>query len=84
VHTGDAGAVPSDADVAHEALVAGAGQRFDGAAGAVGDLPLARLHQVVELHEVDRVDLQSLQRLFELPSGPVALALAGLGGDEEP
>jgi hypothetical protein len=83
VHPGDAGAVAGHTDVAHQPLVTGPGQCLDGAAGAVGDLPLARLDQVVELDEVDGVDLEALQRSLELAPGPVALALAGLGGEEE-
>ena len=81
---GDAGAVAGDADEAHEALVAGLGQRLDGAAGAVGHLPLVGLDEVVQLDQVDGVDLQALERALQLAPGPGRrVALAGLGGEEE-
>ena len=54
MHAGDAHAVAGDADEADEALVAGLGQRLDRAAGAVGDLPLVGLDEVVQLDQVDR------------------------------
>ena len=83
VHAGDARAVAGDADEAHQALVAGLRQRLDGAAGAVGRLPLVVLDEVVELDEVDGVDLQPLERSLQFGPGGVARALAGLGGEEE-
>ena len=53
---GDAQAVPGDADVPREPLVAGLHERLDGAAGTVGDVPLVGLDEVVQLDEVDVVD----------------------------
>ena len=83
MHPGDAVAVAGHADVAHEPLVAGRGQRLHRAAGREGDLPLVGLDEVVQLDEVDVVDLQSLERALELGAGGVAAPLAGLRGQEE-
>ena len=69
MHAGDAGAVAGHADEADQALVPCLGQRLDGAAGAVRDLPLVGLDQVVELDQVDVVDLEALQRALELRAG---------------
>ena len=82
MHAGDAQAVPGHPDVADEPLVAGPGQRLDGAAGPVGDLPLVRLDEVVQLDQIDMVDVHALQRPLQLGAGGVALPLAGLGGQE--
>ena len=82
VHLGDAQTMAGDADVAHEPLVASAGERLDGAARAVGDVPLVGLDEVVQLDRVDVVNAHPLQRPLELGAGCVTTPFAGLGGEE--
>ena len=71
-----------DADEAHEPLVARRGQRLDRAAGTERDVPLVGLDEVVQLDQIDLVDAHPVERSFELGPCGVALAFAGLGGEE--
>ena len=48
-----------------EALVAGGGERLDGAAGRERLVPLVGLDEVVQLDQVDVVDRHALERPFE-------------------
>lgn len=68
-----------DADVAGQAFVPGLRQRRNGAAGAVRDLPLVGLDQVVQLDQVDVVDAEPFEGPFELDPGAVSGALARNG-----
>ena len=83
MHAGDARAVAGDPDVPHEALVTGGGHRLHHTTRPVGDLPLLRLHEVVELDQVDRVHLEALQRPLQLSARGVLPTLPRLGGQEE-
>src|SRR5207249_11985327 len=83
VHARDAEAVAGDADEPRQPLVPRANERLQRAAGAVGDLPLVLLDEVVQLDEVDMVDAEPLERQLEAGARAGAGALAGLGGEEE-
>src|SRR5205085_1638339 len=48
-----------------------------------GHVPAVRVHQVVELTQVDVVDAEPVQRPVQLLSGGAGGALTRLGGDEE-
>ena len=69
-------------DESHKSFVTRCGQRFDGAARGKGFIPFLWLHQVVELDEVDAIDAEAGQRLFELASGRSTTALTGFGGQK--
>ena len=75
--------VPGDADEAHEPLVAGPDEGLQRAAGPDRHLPLVGLDQVVQLDQVDPVDPEALERPLEAGPSVVAVAVAGLGGEEE-
>ena len=71
VHLGDGRAVAGDADEAHEPLVA----RLDGCAQravlAHRDVPLARVHEAVQLDEVDDgTCMRSSERRIWSRAGP--------------
>jgi len=47
-----------DADESHESLVAGRCEGFDRAAGTMGDVPLVRFDEIVELDQIDVIDTE--------------------------
>ena len=52
------------------------------AAGAQRDVPLDRVHQVVQLYQVHLIDAQPVERAVDLLAGPLIGALARLRGKE--
>ena len=83
MHRGDGHAVAGDADEARLAGVARFDGRLERAARRHRRLPLRFVDEIVELHQVDVVRLQPLQRLLDLRAGAVARALIGLRRQEE-
>ena len=75
--------MPGDADVADQALVLGADGRLDGAAVAVHLAQLVEVADRVQLQQVDVVGLQPLQRPVDRRPGTLAVAVAGLRGQED-
>ena len=75
--------VAGHADEAHEALVARLDRRLERAAGAQRGLPLDHVDEVVQLDQVDLVDAEPVERAADLLACAGAVALAGLGREEE-
>ena len=83
MHGGDAGAVPGDAEEAHQPGVARLDRRAQRALGSHRQLPLVLLHEVVELEQVDGGDAQALEGAADLVARAGVAALAGLRREEE-
>ena len=83
VHAGHGQPVPGDADEAHQALLASLHRGLEGAALAQRGLPVDHVDQVVQLDQVEGVDAEALERAADLLARARAVALAGLGGQEE-
>ena len=84
VHPRDCQAVAGDADEADEALVARLDGCFERAALAQRGLPLDHVDEVVQLQQVDAIDAEAFERAADLLARACAVALAGLGREEEP
>ena len=75
--------VPGYADEADEAFVPGGYGSLDCATRAQRYVPFDRVGEVVHLPQVDVVDAHAFQGTLQLLACLPALALAGLGGQEE-
>ena len=83
VHAGDTQAVPGHADEPCQSLVPSPRQRLDRTTGAERHLPLVRLHEVVQLDEIDVVGAETAQGPLEAGPGTGSGSITRLRGDEE-
>ena len=83
MHRSHREAVARDADEADEPLVARLDRGAQGAVLAKRDIPFVRVHEAVQLDQVDLVDAQALERVADLLARRRVLALARLRGQEE-
>jgi hypothetical protein len=83
MHRGHAPAVPGCADEPDQALLAGFHGRVQGAARRQRPIPLVGVDQRMELQQVDPVGAHPLERVVDVASGALAVALAGLARKEE-